>query len=190
MKAIDSKLAQVRSRSPFSRRSKLARLLWGAVYLLLFRPSPRAMHGWRRMLLRLFGASVSSTAHIYPGARIWAPWNLRIGLLVGIADDAVLYSQGEIVLEDYVTVSQEAYLCTGSHDYRVDGFPLWTARIHIKRNAWVAARAFIHPGVSVGEHAIVGACAVVTKNVPDGAVVSGNPAIIIRIRDEYNQNRS
>lgn len=172
----------------FSISNRLIRAIWRLVYVLAFRVSPRPAHGWRRFLLRLFGAKISGTAHVYPCAVIWAPWNLEIGESVGIADDAVLYSQDKITLEDCVTVSQEAYLCTGSHDYRRDGFPLWTAKIWVKRNAWVAARAFIHPGVTVGENAVVGACAVVTRDVPPGAIMAGNPAVAVKFRDEYHKN--
>jgi putative colanic acid biosynthesis acetyltransferase WcaF len=133
-------------------------------------------------LLRVFGAKVSSTCNIYPGAEIWAPWNIQIGEVVGIADRAVLYSQARIEIADHVTISQEAYLCTGSHDYNSPQFTLWTAPIIIGRNSWVAARAFVHPGVCIGQNAVIGACAVVTRDVADGAIVAGNPAKVIRIR--------
>lgn len=179
---------QQRAISPFSLGEQSKRAVWNAVYWCLFASSPRVCHGWRRFLLRLFGAKVSSTAHIYPRVIIWAPWNLEIGELVGVADDVVLYTQARITLADHVTVSQEAFLCTGSHDYSVPQFPLWTAPITIKQNAWVAARAFIHPGVLVGENAVVGACAVVTRNVPAGAVVAGNPASVVKYRDGYDKN--
>jgi putative colanic acid biosynthesis acetyltransferase WcaF len=181
-----SDLVKRRIKSPFSVQSKMARFAWGAAWLFLFRPSPRALHSWRRGLLRMFGANVAATAKIYPGVKIWAPWNLRIGEVVGIADGVTLYSQAAIILEDHVTVSQEAYLCTGSHDYRSASFPLWTAPIHVKRNVWIAARAFIHPGTTISEDAVVGACAVVTDDVPAGAIVSGNPAVIRKFRNEYN----
>jgi putative colanic acid biosynthesis acetyltransferase WcaF len=168
-----------RNRSPFALRQRLARLLWNAVWFGLFLPSPRPCFGWRRFLLRTFGAKIAGSARVYPGAKIWAPWNLVIGESVGVADGATLYSQDVITLGDYVTVSQEAYLCTGSHDYNQLSMPLWTAPISVGRNSWVAARAFVHPGVNVGDDAVVGACAVVTKDVAPRAIVAGNPARVV-----------
>jgi putative colanic acid biosynthesis acetyltransferase WcaF len=181
-------VAWQRANSPFTQSEMMKRAIWGITCSLLFAPSPRPWHAWRRFLLRGFGAKISTTAHIYPRVVIWAPWNLEIGELVGVADGANLYSQAKIILEDYVTVSQESYLCTGSHDYRKTDFPLWTAPIRIKRNAWVAARAFIHPGVTVGENAVVGACAVVTHDIPDRAIAAGNPAVIIKFQDAHHKD--
>ncbi len=179
----------MRKASPFRLREQLLRSCWCLGCLLLFRPSPRPWHLWRRFLLRVFGAKVSGTAHIYPAARIWAPWNLEVGEVVGVADGVVVYNQGKIILEDYVTISQEAFLCTGSHDYTRPNLPLWTAPITVRKNAWVAARAFIHPGVTIGRDAVVGACAVVTRDVGDGCIVAGNPATVIKRRIEYDANR-
>src|SRR5689334_20902551 len=59
-------------------RNKAGRALWGVVYLMLFRPSPRVFHSWRRQLLRFFGARIGTNARIDPSVRIWAPWNLSI----------------------------------------------------------------------------------------------------------------
>lgn len=158
------------------------RILWSVVWLCLFRPSPRVFFQWRRSLLRVFGAAVGPGSRIYPGVKIWAPWNLKIGRVVGVADGATLYSQGEIILEDYVTISQEAYICTGTHDYRIANFPLVTKPVIVRRNAWVAARAFVHPGVTIGAGAVVGACAVVTKDVLANEIVAGNPAKVVKLK--------
>ena len=59
--------------SPFSVAHRARRAVWGAVWLLLFRPSPKVFHGWRRFLLRVFGARIGHGARPYPGARVWAP---------------------------------------------------------------------------------------------------------------------
>lgn len=166
----------------FSFGNRCARLAWSLGYCLFFRFSPRSFHAWRRVILRSFGAKVGSGVHVYPNVRIWAPWNLELGNSVGVADGVELYTQGKIVLGNRVTVSQQAYLCTGSHDYQKDGFPLWTAPIQVGENSWIAARAFIHPGVTIGANAIVGACAVVTRDVPAGTIVAGNPAKFVKTR--------
>ncbi len=160
--------------------NRARRVLWGAVWRLAYRPSPRLLHGWRRFLLRLFGADIEDGAHPYPSARIWAPWNLTMGEGSCLGDHVRCYSVDRVTLEPYATVSQYSFLCTASHDYRVDGMPLITGPITIGRHAWVAADAFIGPGVRVGERAVVGARASVFRHVDPWTVVGGNPARVIR----------
>lgn len=160
--------------------NKAARVLWGVVWWLAYRPSPRVLHGWRRLLLRLFGASIGEGAHPYPSARIWAPWNLTMGEGSCIGDNVDCYSVDRVTLESYATVSQYTFLCTASHDYTVSEKPVITAPIRIGRRAWVAADVFVGPGVTIGEGAVVGARASVFRNVDSWTVVGGNPARIIR----------
>lgn len=160
--------------------NRIGRVLWTFAWLVLFRPSPRPFHGWRRWLLRLFGAQVARGAHPYPSARIWAPWNLIMGEGSCLGDYVRCYSVDRVTLEPYATVSQYSFLCTASHDYRVREMPLITAPITIGRGAWVAADAFIGPGVKVGERAVVGARASVFRDVDSWTVVGGNPARVIR----------
>lgn len=131
-------------------------------------------------MLRLLGANIEAGAHPYPSARIWAPWNLTMGEGSCLGDHVRCYSVDRVTIEPHATVSQYSFLCTASHDYRVDGMPLITAPITIGRHAWVAAAAFIGPGVKVGERAIVGARASVFRNVDPWTVVGGNPARVIR----------
>lgn len=161
-------------------RNKCGRLLWQTVWLSLYRPSPRPLHGWRRFLLRLFGADVRRGAHPYPSARIWAPWNLTMGEGSCLGDYVDCYSVDQITLEPHVTVSQYSFLCTASHDYRVENRPLITGPIRIGSRAWVAADVFVGPGVMIGEGAVVGACSSVFRNVDPWTVVGGNPARIIK----------
>jgi putative colanic acid biosynthesis acetyltransferase WcaF len=89
---------------------------------------------------------------------------------------------GEIELGDGSVIAQEAYLCTGTHDLNDPNLPLVTAKITVGKNAFVGARAFILPGISVGDGAVVGACSVVTNNVAANSVVAGSPARLLRLR--------
>jgi putative colanic acid biosynthesis acetyltransferase WcaF len=166
--------------SPHAVRNQLARALWNIVWLLLFRPSPRILHGWRRMLLRLFGARIGAGTHIYPGAVIWAPWNLQAGKVVAIADSAEIYNPAPIKLGDFATISQGAYLCAASHDYTKWEFPLVTQPIVVENHAWIAARAIVHMGVTVGEGSVIGAGSVVTKDTPRWTVCAGNPCRVLK----------
>jgi putative colanic acid biosynthesis acetyltransferase WcaF len=167
-------------------QDKAVRVLWLVVWTLLYRPSPTPLFWWRRFLLRLFGAEVEGGAHPYPSARIWAPWNLvmKAGSCLGSGVDC--YCVDRIVLGRDAVVSQRAFLCTASHDHREPGFRLLTGPVVIGDNAWVAAEAYIGPGVTLGAGAVAGARAVVVRDVPAGAVVVGNPARLIAKNDELS----
>ena len=165
-------------------RSKALRLLWNLVWLLLFRPTPRGiLYSWRVFLLRLFGAKIGRGCHVLPSARVWQPWKLRMGDHSCLSERVECYSVDEIRIGSQVVVSQETFLCCASHDITSPIMELTYAPIVIGDNAWVASRAVVGPGVTVGEGAVVAACAVVTKDVEPWTVVGGNPAKFIKKRE-------
>lgn len=166
----------------FSLQNRLARLVWNVAAFCLFKLSPKPFHGWRRFVLRCFGAKVGAGVHVYPGVGIWAPWNLELDDQCGIASGAVLYSQDKIHIGKKTVISQGTYLCTGTHDYNKIGFPLTTSPIHIGDEVWVAAQAFVHPGVTIGDGAVIGARSVVVRDIPAWTLCSGNPCKPIRER--------
>ena len=169
----------------FSVQNRLGRLVWNFVWLLLFRPSPRPLHVWRAALLRLFGAKIGRGCHIYPGVKIWAPWNLVCEEEVGVGDGAILYTQARITLGKRAVVSQGAHLCSGSHDYASPGFELFAKPIHVGAHAWLAAECFVHPGVTIAEGAVIGARAVVTSDMPAWTVCAGHPCKPIKPRPQF-----
>lgn len=167
----------------FSRSNRVARGLWGVVWLFLFRPSPRPLHVWRRLLLRLFGAQIGQGCHIYPNVKVWAPWNLVMGCHTGVGDGANLYCMDKFEIGDFVAISQGAVLCGGTHDYNSPNMQLVIKPIVIGTHAWICAEAFLHPGVVVPEGAVVGARAVVTKSLPTAwTVYAGNPCVQVGLR--------
>lgn len=137
------------------------------------------MNAWRLFWLRRFGAVLYGTPFVHQRARITHPWRLVMHDRACVGDGAVIYTLDEVEICAHATVAQEAYLCTGSHDFSSDIRPLQTDKIFIDQYAFVGARAFLLPGVSVGDHAIVGACSVVTRDVLGGQVVAGNPAKLL-----------
>lgn len=162
----------------FTLANRMRRQIWNIVQALFFSTSPRPLHAWRALLLRLFGATLGTGCHIYPGVKVWAPWNLRLGSFIGIADGVTLYSMERVEIGDYAVISQGAHLCGGSHDYNSSNFQLIAKPIVIGAHAWICAEAFIHPGVVVPEGAVVGARAVVTKSpLIAWAVYAGNPSL-------------
>ena len=166
----------------FSLKSRISRAIWGLVEGTIFRLSPKPMHAWRSFLLRCFGAKVGRGVHVYPGVKIWAPWNLDLGDECGIANGVILYSQGKITIGQRAIVSQGSHLCAGTHDYTKIGHPLITKPIHIGDHAWVTAEVFVHAGVTIGNGSVVGARSVVTKDLPAWMVCSGHPCEPIKER--------
>lgn len=163
--------------------SKLARALWNVAWLFLFRPTPRGLlYGWRRFLLRLFGAQIGRGVNILPSCKIWQPWNLTMGNYSCLSEKVDCYSVDKIFIGAQVVVSQGVFLCCASHDISSPIMELTYKPITIKDNAWIAAGAFVAPGVVIGEGAVVGARAVVTKDVAPWTVVAGNPAKFIKER--------
>ena len=159
-----------------SRRSRIGRAAWHVVYALLFRPSPRPLHAWRAFLLRRFGAKVGTHCHVYPAARIWAPWNLVCDEFSSIADEAVVYNAATVHLKSHAVVSQQAYVCTASHDFDDPQFPMTVRPISIGRYAWICARACVLPGVNVGDGAVLALGAVATRDLGEWGVFAGVPA--------------
>jgi putative colanic acid biosynthesis acetyltransferase WcaF len=165
--------------NPHSWRLRLLRALWTICYSLLYRPTPNVAHRFRVLLLTIFGANVHPTAHPYPKCRIWAPWRLKMAAHSCLANYVDCYNVAPIQLDELAIVSQYSYLCSATHDFNHPEFPLISQPIRIERHAWIAARAYIGPGVTVQEGAVVGANACVYKDVAPWTVVGGNPAQII-----------
>jgi len=168
----------------------MLRALWGVVSFFLFQYSPKPFHTWRSFLLRCFGAKVERGVHVYPKVKIWAPWNLKLEAECGVANGAILYSQNKIIIGRRSVISQGTHLCTGTHDYTQFGFPIITMPIHIGDDVWIAAEAFIHPGITIGNGCIIGARSVVTKDMPEGMICAGHPCKPIKKREFIEKSTS
>lgn len=167
-----------------SLKSKIARVVWNIVWVLLFRPTPRGnlFRPLRIALLKLFGAKVRWTSNVLPSCRIWQPWNLTMGDYACLSVDVDCYAVDKITIGNQATISQGVRLCAASHDISSKIMELTHKPIEIADNCWVAAWATILPGVTIGEGAVVAAGAVVTKDVEPWTVVGGNPAKFIKKR--------
>ena len=166
--------------SPWSLQQRVAMLLWEFCWMAFCVWTPKPLNRWRLFWLRLFGARLHGVPFVHQRARIQIPWNLTMHDRSCLGDRANAYTLGEIEIGAGAVVAQESYLCTGTHALDDPSLPLQTAAIRIEEDVFIGARAFIMPGVTVGRRAVVGACAVVTKDVPAQAVVAGNPARILK----------
>jgi putative colanic acid biosynthesis acetyltransferase WcaF len=171
-----------RRAAKWTRRELIGRFLWELTQPVL-RLVPRHLWGLRRWLLRRFGAQIGREVRIHPTAKIAIPWNLSIGDEAAIGDCVRIYNLGQVSIGAQATISQGAHLCAGTHDYRRPDLPLVKCTIAIGRGVWICADAFVGPNVSVGDFAILGARAVVVRDVAPGLVVAGNPARILGRRD-------
>jgi putative colanic acid biosynthesis acetyltransferase WcaF len=177
------KLNEFRQPPDFRGRSAIVVQLWWIVQGTLFAWSPQFMYGWRRFLLRLFGAKISKGVLIRPSVRFTYPWKVTIGEYSWIGDDVTLYSLGEILIGKNTVMSQKSYLCTGSHDFNKVAFDIYAKPINIEDEVWVATDVFIAPGVTIGKGAVVGARSTVLHDLPGGMICYGNPAKAVKKRE-------
>lgn len=159
------------------------RVVWAIVNAFVF---PLVSNRYRKFLLKLFGAKIRLHVRIYRSAKIYAPWNLEI---IGdhgpvcIGPRVEIYNKDKVVFGNDIVVSQDSYICTATHDVTSPSMKLVTKPIIINDQVWIAAKATILPGVTIGEGSVVGACAVVAKDVPPWSIVVGNPAHIVGKRE-------
>ncbi len=168
--------------SPWSGSERLLRVLWEFCWFLFCAWTPKPLNPWRLFWLRLFDAKIDGCPFVHQRARIAIPWRLTLHDRACLGDRANLYSLGEIEIGSGATVAQEAYLSAGTHDFEQPAMPLVTAKIQIGDGAFIGARAFVLPGVTIGANSVVGACSVVTKDVPPNVIAAGNPCRVLRPR--------
>ena len=171
--------------SPIGFADRFSRAVWSATWLLLCRPTPVLLHRWRSFVLRLFGASIDQRCYVYPTTRIWAPWNLEMKTGSCLGPGVICYNIERVSLGERALVSQNSHLCTASHDFDTPAFRLVAAPIRVENDGWVAADAFVAPGITLNEGAVALARSVVTRDVPRWTVVAGNPAKALRNRKHF-----
>jgi putative colanic acid biosynthesis acetyltransferase WcaF len=171
-----------RHAASFSMGNKAARVLCGMAWLVLCRFTPPPLWGWRRAILRLFGAKVGAGVRLYGSTSIWLPANLELGQGVLLGRRVNCYNQGHIAIGAGTVISQDASLVASTHLVQDPAFPLVLRPIQIGRDVWVAAEAFVGPGVTVGDGAVLGARAVAMQDLKGWTYYSGNPATALKPR--------
>ncbi|WP_075591515.1 putative colanic acid biosynthesis acetyltransferase [Labilibacter marinus] len=170
-----------RGRSPFIVQ------FWWFVDFFFFKLSPQFLYGWRRFLLRLFGAKIGKGVIIRPSVTVTYPWKIKIGDYSWIGDNVELYSLGEIQIGNNVVISQKSYLCGGSHDYEMEDFSIWSKKIIVEDECWLATDVYVGPGVKIGKGTVVGARSSVFSNLPAKMICLGSPAKVLKERSTKNK---
>jgi len=168
--------------SPWSVSQRFLRVLWEFCWILFCVWTPKPFNPWRLFWLRVFDAKIDGIPFVHQRARIEIPWNLTLHDRACLGDRANVYSLGEIEIGARATVAQEAYLSAGTHDFDRPEMPLVAGKITVGEDAFVGARAFVLPGITIGPRAVIGACSVVTKDVPADVVAAGTPCQVIKSR--------
>lgn len=166
----------------FSLGNRLLRIVWQFSWFLLARFTPPPLHGWRRTVLRAFGAKIGRGARVHASVNIWLPANLELGDQVLIGPGVRLYNQGRIRIGARSVVSQRAHICASSHDLQDPVFQLVLRPVDIGERCWVAAEAFVGPGVTMGDRSVLAARGVLFGDAAADGVYSGNPAAHLKRR--------
>lgn len=157
-------------------------LLWYFLGDPLFRTHLLPSSAFKVWILRRFGAQIGQQVRIKPGVRVKFPWRLSVGDYVWIGENTWLDNVALIAIESHVCLSQDVYLCTGNHDWSHPNFKLIPAAIHIEQGSWLAARAVVGPGVTVGQGAVLCLGSVTGRSLQPMTIYAGNPAQPIKQR--------
>lgn len=170
-------------RSPWPVHERVGMSIFALAWTLLCRWTPGPLRWWRVTVLRAFGCKVTGRPRVASNCRIWIPWLLELEDEACIGREVEIYNLGGCILRERCTVAQQTYLCGGSHDLSSRAMQLTVAPIEIGCDCFIGARAFVMPGVVVGDGAVIAAASVVVVDVEPWSVVAGNPARRVGTRD-------
>ena len=166
----------------FSLGNRAFRAMWMASWLVLARFTPPPLHGWRRLVLRAFGAQIGKGARVHASVSIWHPRNLELGDAVLIGPGVRLYNQGQITVGARTVISQRAHICASTHDVNDPNFQLQLRPVRIGVQCWIAAEAFVGPGVTMHDHSVLAARGALFGDAAADGIYSGNPAALLKQR--------
>ena len=163
-------------------RPRIIEAAWYLCKCLFFLTPLPVPSRFKCFLLRLFGAHVGRGVVIKPQVKILFPWKLTIGDFAWIGEEVFILNFEPVTIGAHSCISQRAFLCGGSHDYRKPEMPYRNAPICVSDGAWIGAQVFVAPGVTIGAEAVVTAGSVVTRNQPAGMICGGHPSVSLKER--------
>lgn len=164
--------------------NKLFIMLYNVVDRLFIKTSPKPFFKWRCMLYRLFGARIGRNVRIDSSAKLMYPWNIEIGDNVWVGYNCDLYSVDKIKIGNNVALAHNIFLATAAHNVNILEFPTIIAPITIEDEVWISSNVFVQQGVTIHKGAVVAACSLVTKDLPEGMICMGHPAKPVKKRQE------
>ena len=173
---IESVVAEPPRRSPWSKKARIVRMIWGVCELFLWKPSPIWAWGYRRSLLRLFGAQVGKQVRIHPSAKMVIPWQIELGDHVRVHERAILYALGKIAIGEHTEVGALAHVCAGTHDYTDPAFTLLRQPITIGKNCLLGVSSFVAPNLTLADQTVLMPRSALYTNSQPGECYQGNPA--------------
>ena len=162
--------------------SRLKESLWLITNFLLFQVCPLKLSWLKCFMLRRFGAKIGRGVVIKPRAKITFPWKLALGDNVWLGEECWLLNLERLVIGSHACISQRAFICTGSHDYKRTSFNLIVKPITVENGAWLGAGCWVGPGVTIGAHAVLTAGSVTAKSMEANGIYRGNPAVFVKAR--------
>lgn len=156
--------------------------LWWLVEALLFHPSPQFMFGWRRFLLRAFGAKIGNNVKIRSSVKTTYPWKLTVGDNSWIGDECTIYNLDHVTIGSNVAVAHKVYFNTGGHDYKTESFKIFAKPITVEDECWITNDVYIAPDITIGKGTVVGARSTVLHSLPSGQICVGSPARVLKSR--------
>jgi putative colanic acid biosynthesis acetyltransferase WcaF len=158
------------------------RAIWYIINRLFFKTSIPYPNFFKVLLLKLFGAKLGKNIVIKHRVTIKYPWLLSIGDFSWIGENVWIDNLGHVIIGNNCCISQGAYLLTGNHDYSKKSFDLIIKGITLKDGSWIAAKAIVCPGVTIGFGVLLMVSSVATNDCIDYGIYQGNPATLKKIR--------
>ncbi len=163
-------------------RSIFTRAFWYIINILFFR-SFIPFYGWKRFLLRLFGAKIGKGVIIKPHVSIKYPWRLIVGDHVWIGEGVWIDNLAKVTLKDNACISQGAMLLCGNHNYKKSTFDLVVNEITLEEGAWAGAKTVVCPGVKLGANSLLTVGSIATSDLEANWIYQGNPAQKLKLRE-------
>ncbi len=145
-------------------------------------------HFYRRFVYRVWGIKIGAGSTIHMGAYFYYPPNISIGKDTIVGEKVVLDGRNKLTIGDHVDIASEVMIYNAQHDIHDESFKAISAPVIIEDYVFIGPRAIILPGVTIKKGAVVGAGAVVTKDVEEFKIVGGVPAKEIGERQNKNPN--
>lgn len=175
-------------RPQFTLWNRITRFAWSICWTVFCRYSPVPLHNYRIWFLRLFGGKIADQTLIYPSCKIWAPWLLETEEKAVIGPYVEIYNPGGVLLKHHSIISQNAFICTATHDYNSADFTYIKKAIVIEPYAWICSRAIVLPGVTCAEGSVLGAGSLTSKDLAAWTVYAGNPAVAVKKRRNFSKD--